>query len=177
MIVWMAPNETTGTDPFTKPVDVAGVLTHGHLAENDNHGGAPAPDTYTDMTKLPSKIEPSGSTLAIADFAYQGDMSAAASVPAVAQGGTLVFRNDGAAQKLPHTVTSCKAPCDRSTGIAYPIADGTPRFDSGELASFGPPTNGQTTWSTPTNLPPGTYTYMCRIHPFMRGAFRVVPKN
>jgi plastocyanin len=177
MIVWMAPNETTGTDPFTKPVDMPGVLTHGHLAENDNHGGAPDPDNYTDMTKLPSKIEPSGTTLAIADFAYQGDMSAAASVPAVVQGGTLVFRNDDAAQKIPHTVTSCAAPCDRSTGIAYPIANGTPRFDSGELASFGPPANGQTTWSTPTNLPPGTYTYMCRIHPFMRGAFRVVPKN
>ena len=24
------------------------------------------------------------------------------------------------------------------------------------------------------NLAPGTYTYFCRIHPFMRGAFRVV---
>jgi len=27
---------------------------------------------------------------------------------------------------------------------------------------------------TPTaNLPVGTYTYFCRIHPYMRGAFRV----
>ena len=23
------------------------------------------------------------------------------------------------------------------------------------------------------NLPAGTYTYFCRIHPFMRGSFRV----
>ena len=30
------------------------------------------------------------------------------------------------------------------------------------------------TWSTPPNLPVGTYTYFCRIHPFMRGSFRVV---
>ena len=29
------------------------------------------------------------------------------------------------------------------------------------------------TWQTPKNLPVGTYTYFCRIHPFMRGAFRV----
>jgi plastocyanin len=30
-------------------------------------------------------------------------------------------------------------------------------------------------WATPKNLPVGTYTYFCRIHPSMRGAFRVVP--
>ena len=29
-------------------------------------------------------------------------------------------------------------------------------------------------WNTPATLAPGTYTYFCRIHPFMRGAFRVV---
>jgi len=27
------------------------------------------------------------------------------------------------------------------------------------------------------NLPPGTYTYFCRVHPFMRGAFRVLPRR
>jgi plastocyanin len=30
------------------------------------------------------------------------------------------------------------------------------------------------TWSTPKNLPPGTYTFYCRIHPFMRGVFRII---
>ena len=34
---------------------------------------------------------------------------------------------------------------------------------------------GNVVYETPTNLTPGTYTYFCRIHPFMRGAFRVVP--
>jgi plastocyanin len=29
------------------------------------------------------------------------------------------------------------------------------------------------TWKTPRDLGPGTYTYFCRVHPFMRGAFRV----
>jgi plastocyanin len=31
-------------------------------------------------------------------------------------------------------------------------------------------------WTTPKNLSPGDYTYFCRVHPFMRGAFRVVPQ-
>ena len=49
------------------------------------------------------------------------------------------------------------------------------KFDSGELGTGGarrPPAD--VTWTTPADLPPGTYTYFCRIHPFMRGAFRVV---
>ena len=70
---------------------------------------------------------------------------------------------------------SCKAPCNQSTGIAYPLADGLVIFDSGQLGNAGPPTAGRTTWSIPTNLPAGTYTYFCRIHPMMRGAFRVEP--
>jgi plastocyanin len=73
-----------------------------------------------------------------------------------------------------HTITACKAPCDRETGIAYPVANATVQFDSGELGKAGPPTSGNLTWQTPGTLAPGTYTYFCRIHPFMRGAFRVV---
>ena len=61
--------------------------------------------------------------------------------------------------------------------MSYPIANGAGGFDSGQLG-FGTPGftafNNKQTWQTPTNLPPGTYTYFCRIHPFMRGAFRVV---
>ena len=75
-----------------------------------------------------------------------------------------------------HTITSCKAPCNRTTGIAYPIANGSRQFDSAELG-YGPagftPASNRNTWETPKNLPRGTYTYFCRIHPFMRGAFRV----
>ena len=26
---------------------------------------------------------------------------------------------------------------------------------------------------TPADLPPGRYSYFCRVHPFMRGAFKV----
>ncbi len=55
-------------------------------------------------------------------------------------------------------------------------ANGKIQFDSGNLgitpgiANFGA---GRTTWTTPKSLPQGTYTYFCRIHPFMRGAFKV----
>ena len=38
-IVWMYDGPG-GKDPFTEPIDQTGVLTHGHLPENDNHGGA-----------------------------------------------------------------------------------------------------------------------------------------
>ena len=179
MVLWMADPGgpgSQGDDPFAKAVDTQGVLTHGHLAENNNHGGAPDA-TYTDMTKLPSKALASGSVLPIADFAYQGDMTEAATVPTVTQGGSLVFRNDDSSQGIPHTITACEAPCDLSTGIAYPLANGQPQFDSGELGRGGAPASGSITWSTPTDLPPGTYTYFCRIHPFMRGAFRVEAKS
>ena len=36
------------------------------------------------------------------------------------------------------------------------------------------PRRTRNTWKTPKSLKAGTYTYFCRIHPFMRGAFRVV---
>jgi plastocyanin len=72
-----------------------------------------------------------------------------------------------------HTVTSCKSPCNLNYGIAYPIADGNAKFDSGELG-MGLPGVGRLTWKTPANLPPGTYTFFCRIHPWMRGVFRII---
>jgi hypothetical protein len=179
MVVWMANGDQTGADPFTTPVDVQGVLTHGHLAENDNHGGQPDPENYADTTKLPSHMVPSGTVLPIADFAYAGDMSEAQSVPTIVEGGYLVFRNDDAKNRIPHTITACLQPCNLSTGIAYPLANGVPQFDSGQLTLHGrgAPVRGPQTWRTPTNLPPGTYTYFCRIHPFMRGAFRIVAKS
>ena len=58
---------------------------------------------------------------------------------------------------------------------------------SGELG-YGPdnpavggkftPAAQRNTWKTPDNLPAGTYSYFCRVHPFMRGSFRVLkPKR
>jgi plastocyanin len=176
MVVWMADG-TDGADPFAEPVDVDGLLTHGHLKENDNHGGEPAPKDYVDLTKVPSQNVANGFTVDIDNFVYaRGDMSIADAVPTVAQGGTLTFdntRDAPLANGIWHTITACKAPCNRSTGIAYPLANADVQFDSGELGNAGPPTAGRLTWQTPNDLAPGTYTYFCRIHPFMRGAFRI----
>jgi plastocyanin len=176
MVLWMTDG-TDGADPFKERVDTDGRLTHGHLAENDNHGGEPDTEQYVDLTKLPSQVTANGTKIMIENFVYtRGDMSIADSVPAVTPGGALTFDNSIDAplgNGIWHTITACKAPCNGKTGVAYPLADADVQFDSGELGKAGPPTADRLTWDTPTTLDPGTYTYFCRIHPFMRGAFRV----
>ena len=72
-----------------------------------------------------------------------------------------------------HTVTSCQNPCGLDTGISYPLAQGGAAFDSGQMG-LATPATGSLDWSTPKGLKPGVYTYYCRIHPFMRGVFRVI---
>src|SRR3954454_13407814 len=165
-----------GADPFATNTAVKGVLTHGHLPENDHHGGSPG--TLPDATGLPDG--PRSPTVDIAGFAYaQGDLTASGALgrpPVVSPGQPLTFVNEDAAQNVFHTITACRAPCTATTGIAFPLANGPVVFDSGELG-FGPagftPAANRREWQTPTTLTDGTYTYFCRIHPFMRGAFRV----
>ncbi len=173
MVVWMGEPGGDADDPFTTAVDTPGMLTHGHLAENDNHGGD-LDNRYLDLTALPSA--PASATIPIQDWVYtEGDMNYAVSVPTVKAGESITYENLDAniGKGQWHTITACAAPCNRSTGIAYPLADGPVIFDSGELGLGGPPTADRTSWTIPTDLPPGTYTYFCRIHPIMRGAFRV----
>ena len=172
-----------GKDALSNEIPQQGVLTHGHLDENRNHGGDPMglPDPRT----LPGDPTPPN-PIGIDQYAYeQGDMYAAGSFrnpPTVPTGQSLIFRNlddppSGPSPNVFHTITGCKAPCNRSPGIAYPIADGPVTFDSGQLgfnSSFNAPAADRDTWSTPRNLNPGTYAYFCRVHPFMRGSFRVV---
>jgi plastocyanin len=171
-----------GLDPFVagnlRRLDVKGRLTHGHLAENRNHGGRPW--TLPDPANLVDGPVSNGSTVTINGFVYgQGDMIGRgdlANPPVVNRGQSLTFFNADAPRQIEHTITACRAPCSRTSGIAYPIADADIEFDSGQLG-FGPA--GSTaaaqrdTYSTPSNLPTGTYTYFCRVHPFMRGSFRV----
>jgi plastocyanin len=172
MVVWMADG-TDGPDPFTTKVDAAGYLTHGHLPENGNHGGRPS-------ELLDPSARPAGTPLAavnIRQFNYgAGDLTTTGGVPVVKAGHTLTFTNLDAniGVGIWHSITACKAPCDQTTGVAFPLADGDIQFDSGQLGTAGPPTADRLTWTTPATLPAGLYTYFCRIHPFMRGAFRVV---
>jgi plastocyanin len=160
-----------------------GVLTHTHLSENDNHGGDPT--GAANPLFLPSAPAPND-TIGIQNFAYRGDPSAGQSVPTIEPGQSLTFKSYDAVPNINafHTITACKDPCTGSTGVAYPIANGPVTFDSGELGyngnkgSYGnAPAADRDTWQTPKDLPTGTYTYFCRIHPFMRGSFRVEPQT
>ena len=171
-------------DPFEQQSDTTGLLTHGHLTENDNHGGAPdatLPDVRRLLAgKATTRIAIRNYVYGLGDFQLNGSKRRP---PVVKRGRSITFTNYDAttgmtAQKSAyHTITACKAPCTGSTGIAYPLANAKVQFDSGELG-YGPggftPAANRNTWKTPKNLPVGTYTYFCRIHPFMRGAFRVV---
>jgi plastocyanin len=174
-------------DPAVKDAQASGipqteVLTHTHLTENDNHGGAPT--GVADPFSLPSAPAPNN-TIGIQQFAYQGDPNAGLSVPTIEPGQALTFQNNDSVPDVNafHTITACQEPCTAKTGIAYPIANGPVTFDSGELgyngnhgSIGGEPAADRATWQTPQDLPSGTYTYFCRIHPFMRGAFRVEPQ-
>jgi hypothetical protein len=188
--VWFTTDPSVkGVDPFTNPVDWHGRVTHGHLPENDNHGGEKAafPNILGTLagTSVPS--------VDIKQFLYvQGNLGgtsaatdAASRPPTVRQGSSLTFRNldspkgQDPALAIYHTITGCKSPCNQTTGIAYPLANGPATFDSGELG-YGPAdataAANRIEWSTPKTLSAGDYTYFCRVHPFMRGAFRVTPR-
>ena len=132
-------------DPFAGKVDWHGELTHGHLPENEHHGGARTslPDARTIFSG------PVMRRVSIAGFVYgQGDLSATGAArrpPVVHAGDALTFKNLDATYRMPssqaayHTITSCRAPCTASTGIAYPLANGGVQFDSGELGYGGAP--------------------------------------
>jgi hypothetical protein len=115
--------------------------------------------------------------------------------PVIRPGATLTFTNRDALfsqsqdEQVWHTITACRAPCNKGSGIGYPLANGPVDFDSGQLG-FGTGLNsnvtiGSNSYTTPPlgdraqgrsggSIKRGTtYTYFCRLHPFMRGSFRV----
>jgi plastocyanin len=219
MVVGITAGDEGGVDPFTQQVDQTDYLTHGRLKENiDPAGTRKVNAAYNNAIKM--RQGPFASRVVIKNFTYQpGDLTMPGKKgvpPSVVQGQSLTFVNQDKPTTVRfHTITACKAPCNKGSGIGFPLADGTGLFDSGELG-YGPTINfggdmktlstpvvdvpaakdkcsgggpdglvkviasgcvGTTTWKTPKTLDPGTYTYFCRIHPFMRGAFKVVPKK
>jgi len=225
MVVGITKNPVPGGvdpfDPSTGTVDQTDYLTHGRLKENIDSGVRKHNVGLRNPIRL--RTGPFKDRIIIKNFLYnQGDLSLPGKSglpPAVRQGHSLTFVNEDAPlTERFHTITACRAPCNLTGGIGYPLANGA-RFDSGELG-YGPtistllygagqaeqtvpitavidvPTDsancksvpglvgvikngcvGTTVYKTPKNLKPGTYAYFCRIHPFMRGAFRVVKKN
>ena len=117
------------------------------------------------------------------DIPFAGDLTFGGSLedpPVFHPGQAIHFGNFDAAGQIYHTITACRDPCTGSTGISYPLANGPVVFDSGELG-YGPTgltaAKNQADWYAPSHLAPGTYTYFCRVHPFMRGAFRVPARH
>jgi plastocyanin len=199
---------TTADDPLAKdPFDDAaaveamydegGVLTHGRLPENiDKPAGKDL--GLPDPRKLKAskrKIPKSG--IKINSFLYSlGGYSATRGFPGslmrppvVQPGQRARFTSLDAlpgtdqTEQVWHSITSCKAPCNRGAGIGYPLAAGPIKFDSGQLGFGNPPlgsgvTAGTNKFTTPPLKTRGkTYTYFCRIHPFMRGSIRVAGRN
>ena len=209
-IALVAPDAPDGTptapgvDPFAAPFDPSpecvsggleaqptptlcdkGVLTHGHLAENDNFGG---PDGATTLTDKRAGV---ANRVDIAAFLYNpGDLSMVEmnGLPQVKLGSTLTFTNADTLLDIFHTATSCRYPCTGGTGTAFPLANGATSagrqldFDSGELGYGIPYITGaknELRWGLPVTAgngfaPGEIVTYYCRIHPFMRGGFEVV---
>ena len=179
--------------------DQGGILTHGRLPENID-AKANKNLKLPDPRKLGSKgrrvpgsgIQIDGFGYSIGGYsAFRGFPSSYMRPPKVKPGRSVLFTNLDALASMPqdeqawHSITSCKAPCNRGSGIGYPLARGPLKFDSGQLG-FGTGTSeevttGSNTYVTPPLTKRGkTYTYFCRIHPFMRGSIRVKgkrPKN
>ena len=112
----------------------------------------------------------------IANFAYlPGDRGAGgviSSIPVIKQGERLTFINDDQAANIRHSVTTCAWPCNGRYVGNYPLADGV--WDSSTLGyDLIDQGNPNPVAQTPPDLPAGRYSYFCRIHPFMRGAFKI----
>jgi len=187
MVVWEAFNDDSGVDPFDHKLDQRGFVTHGHLPENNHHGGTTS--LGVNLKRFPTCLT---HKVNIAGFSYDpGDFNATGAnrcTPTIHKGQSLTFVNDDAYDSGPlnpfspgklylasifHSVTACQYPCGLNTGISYPLANGAGAYDSGQLGDTTPAV-GRLSWSTPASLRPGTYTFYCRIHPFMRGVFRII---
>ena len=185
-------------------LDKGGALTHGRLPENIDTP-ARKELKLKDPRKLRSNRRLPSTGIDIDSFVFEnGGFSAVSGFPGrlmrppvIRPGGTVSFTNQDALFGQPeldqvwHTITACRAPCTGGTGIGFPLADGKVDFDSGQLGYAAPinanVTTGSNTYTTPQlwNLPGRrkgkkfkrgtTYTYFCRLHPFMRGSFRVRP--
>jgi plastocyanin len=190
--------DPAAADPFDEPgrfnamFDAGGIVTHGPLPENADkkaRKNLKLPDPR-DLRSKGKRVPPGG--IEIKSFVYsKGGYSATRNFPtrlmrppSVKPGTRVTFTNLDALPGTPdseqvwHSVTSCKAPCNKGSGIGYPLASGPIKFDSGQLgfgtlASAGVTTQSNTYTTPPLTKPGKTYTYFCRIHPFMRGSIRV----
>jgi hypothetical protein len=171
-----------------------GNITHGPLPEAGNLGD------HNARPWQPGRDLPLTDTIHMTAFGYApGDLGTVETVgvPTVKRSLPLQFVNEDAAANIFHTATACAYPCNGSYTLSYPRADfgygkasfapiGEPGYVQWDSANLGVvpdplgigPSRGTPVWTmTPADyglLAGELYTYFCRIHPAMRGAFRVV---
>jgi len=164
-----------------------GIVTHGHMEEASHHSGPSG--------TLPQRTGPRITRVDLSAFSFgaadQGQ-AATSGIPTVTLGSNLTFVNHDAPAEIWHSITTCSYPCTGVTGIAFPLANGAGsrgdrvQFDSGQLgygakigSDYVGPAKNTDTWTLPVTAANGfsageTYSFFCRVHPFMRGAFTVV---
>ena len=157
-----------------------GQVTHTQYPENTNHGHCGFKGTCDALDT--SKEGPLVNRLDMGAFTYGlADANAIdkTGIPRVKVGQELTFVNEDTADFMWHTVTRCAFPCTGPTTVDYPIADGglgipgeIMDFDSSELGVGLSPAQ-RADWTIKPDKP-GYYTFFCRIHPSMRGAFQAV---
>ncbi|MDQ1438908.1 MAG: hypothetical protein QOK43_2537 [Acidimicrobiaceae bacterium] len=169
---------TATCTPSATTLCTRGQITHTRYQENVNHGPCTAlnncPALTTKKGQALSEIDMGGFTYGAADLG----VVAVNGLPQVKKASPLKFVNADTADYMWHTVTSCRVPCTGPTKVDYPIADGgngnwddVMDFDSSELGVGLYPAQRVDWTLTPDK--PGVYTFFCRIHPSMRGAFEV----
>ena len=117
--------------------------------------------------------------------AFRGFPTSLMRPPVVKPGTTVTFTNLDALPTMPDDASRSGTasppagrPATAAPGSAIRSPAGPINFDSGQLG-FGTGlsakvTTGSNVYTTPPLTKPGkTYTYFCRIHPFMRGSIRV----
>ena len=198
------PNVTGNCTPSATVLCTRGQITHGHISTSGNHDGCRGLQcSDSRLTNLPEWLGGNITEVHMSGFLYApGDFGqiAATGVPTVKLGDTITFYNEDMNLVIPHTATACRYPCTGQVSTHYPIADGAEKviatpsttddpsfivvdpsgsealdtmdFDTTEIGvNVGASQNVSYTLKTTRT---GVFTYFCRIHPFMRGAFEVV---
>jgi hypothetical protein len=179
-----------------KRLCLRGMVTHDMVEESTHTGGCPTGGCVALPNKdgqLVTDIHSAGFTYGEADLGVIGQTG----IPLLKLGQPVRFWNEDAAARIWHTYTRCALPCTGATGVDYPTANGGSGrfgdpmdFDSGEIGWGLPfePSKQQIGGNDPydekwvqdsaywtfTPKQTGTFAFWCRIHPSMRGAFKVV---
>jgi plastocyanin len=159
-------------DPTQGVANRAWHVGHPDLFCGAEYGGPPCERPYTDRGPgMETNL------VTIANFLYvPGDYSLSGqegAPPRVKKGTPMTFVNGDQEAGIRHSVTTCQWPCTGRYVANHPLPDGL--WDSSTLG-YDPIDGGNPNpvANTPSDLPVGKYSYFCRIHPWMRGAFEVV---